>query len=281
MTRNLATQIIDDAIDGIGQLVCAGLGASEAKEQITKLQDKLKADPQLVSAKTLFNTYVTGFGAAIIAYQIVFIQIFSCCSIYVRNKCSHICSTWWAFIGFIVFLAAGLAITLIYILLESGTSGLPGGPPAPPAPAPGVQPAISAETGLNCAFYEKNPYKINSAMCTDSTLFAPDKYFASSICGRTSQVLRAWAAMMFLLALTGMFATFSGCCLNGCCSVAPSFEDPEAAQGKEMTAVATSQAAYVHQAAPYNPHAAPGYAQAAPAMQYQGGPMANPNIRHA
>ena len=43
----------------------------------------------------------------------------------------------------------------------------------------------------------------------------------------------------------------------------------------------TSQAAYVHQAAPYNPQAAPGYAQAAPAMQYQGGPMANPNIRHA
>ena len=69
------------------------------------------------------------------------------------------------------------------------------------------------------------------------------RYFASSICGRTSQVLRAWAAMMFLLALTGMFATFSGCCLNGCCSVAPSFENPEAAQGKEMTSVACASPA--------------------------------------
>jgi len=293
MTRNLAGNIIDEAIEGIGKLACTGTGSTEANEQIKILQDKLRADPNLVQAKTLFNTYVTGFGAAIVAYQIVFIQLFSCCSLYVRSKCSHICSVWWSTVGFFIFAAAGLAITLIYIFLESGTSGLPGGAPAP-APPPGTQPAISAETGLNCQFYEKNPYQMTVAMCSDPTLFAPDKYFASNICGKTQVLLRAWAAMMFLLSLTGMFALFSGCCLDGCCNCAQSFaETPE--PGKEMTAIVTApQAAFAPQpayAAPQMHHAPPpAYATAPPyappmqqpytsapmQQQHAGGPMANP-----
>jgi hypothetical protein len=44
--------------------------------------------------------------------------------------------------------------------------------------------------------------------------------------------------MMFLLAVTGIFTSFSGCCLNGCCKCAPSFEEAAAVQGHEMTAVA-------------------------------------------
>lgn len=32
---------------------------------------QLKADPNLNQAKTLFNTYVTGFGAAIVAYAVL------------------------------------------------------------------------------------------------------------------------------------------------------------------------------------------------------------------
>jgi len=294
MTRNLAAQIIDDAIEGIGKLACGGQFAAQSAAEIARLQDKLRADPNLNTAKTLFNTYVTGFGAAIVAYQIVFIQLFACCSIYVRNKCTHICSVWWTTVGFAIFFAAGLAITLIYILLESGTSGLPGGSAAPPPP-PGTQPEISTATGLNCQFYEKNPYQMTVDMCTNPNLFAPDKYFASNICGKTQVLLRAWAAMMFLLSLTGMFALFSGCCLNGCCTCAPSFEEkPE--PGNQMTSIATaSQATFAPQPAfapaqmqPQQPDfapppayaTAPPYAPAPIPQQSAGAPLANPIFKN-
>ena len=75
-------------------------------------------------------------------------------------------------------------------------------------------------------------------MCTDATLFDPSKYFASSICGKTQTLLRAWAAMMFCLTLTGIFAAFSGCCLNGCCNCTETFAEPvEVVNAVQMTSI--------------------------------------------
>ena len=123
-------------------------------------------------------------------------------------------------------------------------------------------------------------------MCSDATLFDPSKYFASSICGKTQTLLRAWAAMMFCLTLTGIFAAFSGCCLNGCCNCKQTFEPAPEERGKEMTSIAC--AINYHSQFPVsftllNPPPPLSYAQAPiaqaaamPLPHTQLGPLSNP-----
>ncbi len=64
-----------------------------------------------------------------------------------------------------------------------------------------------------------------------------EAYFATIVCGRLWPLLEAWASLMSLLFLTGVVASCSGCCLNGCCNCAKTFSDTTETAGHEMTIV--------------------------------------------
>ena len=107
-TRNYFTDIVKRIADDIGKLSCASPDiAAAARKSLLDMVDK---DPQFVAANTLFQNYVTAFGAAIIGFHIVVIQLFHCCSILKRSKAAHVCGVSFVTIGAIIFAVAGVVI---------------------------------------------------------------------------------------------------------------------------------------------------------------------------
>ena len=80
------------------------------------------------------------------------------------------------------------------------------------------------DQGLNCAASAANPYAISATFCDNVSSFNACLYFATMICSTLIPTLNQWAAAMFALVVTGLLASFSGCCLNGCCRCKESFD---------------------------------------------------------
>jgi hypothetical protein len=77
---------------------------------------------------------------------------------------------------------------------------------------------------LNCAVITATPYSLSAALCDDTSSFKALDYFATLVCGTLVPTLNQWAAAMFALVATGFLASFSGCCLDGCCQIKKSFD---------------------------------------------------------
>jgi len=77
---------------------------------------------------------------------------------------------------------------------------------------------------LDCPSVTASPYSLSAALCTDLSSFKPLAYFATIVCGSLVPTLMQWAAAMFALVATGILASCSGCCLNGCCRCKESFD---------------------------------------------------------
>ena len=86
------------------------------------------------------------------------------------------------------------------------------------------------------------PYSLSTSLCTDISAFNPATYFASLICTTLVPTLTRWAIAMFALAVTGIFASCSGCCLDGCCNCKKTFDHstaPAAVTAVQMNQVVT------------------------------------------
>jgi hypothetical protein len=107
-TRSFFTNIISAIADDAGKLTCATPDIATKTRQA--ILDGVNNNPTFMQANTLFQTYITAFGGGIIAFHIVVIQLFHCCSIFKRSKLAHICGVIFVSIGFAIFLLAGLVI---------------------------------------------------------------------------------------------------------------------------------------------------------------------------
>jgi len=68
----------------------------------------------------------------------------------------------------------------------------------------------------------------------------PQAYFATIVCARIRPVLEAWAVVMFILTALSITASFSGCCLNGCCNCKETFDGETivvVTQGQQMAPI--------------------------------------------
>jgi hypothetical protein len=108
ITRNYFTNIVTKIADDVGQLSCASSDIATKTRQT--ILDGVNNNPTFLQADALFKNYVTAFGGGIIAFHIITIQLFHCCSIFKRSKLAHICGIIFVTIGAILFLVAGTAI---------------------------------------------------------------------------------------------------------------------------------------------------------------------------
>jgi hypothetical protein len=113
-TRNYFSNIISKITDDLGKLSCSSSDIAATAQKV--LLDKVNNDPQFIAANTLFQNYVTAFGGGIIAFHIVVIQLFHCCSIFKRSKAAHVCGISFITLGAILFLAAGFVIMYAHLL---------------------------------------------------------------------------------------------------------------------------------------------------------------------
>jgi len=107
-TRSYFTDIVSKMATDAGNLLCATPDVAEKTRQA--ILDGVNNNPTFVQANTLFKNYVTAFGGAIIAFHIIVIQLFHCCSIFKRSKVAHVCGVIFVSIGFGIFFIAGAAI---------------------------------------------------------------------------------------------------------------------------------------------------------------------------
>ena len=78
---------------------------------------------------------------------------------------------------------------------------------------------------LNCAAIASAPYSLSAALCNDTASFKALDYFATLVCGTLVPTLTQWAAALFALVVTGILASCSGCCLDGCCQFKKTFDN--------------------------------------------------------
>lgn len=108
ITRNYFTNILTKIADDVGQVSCTSPDIAAKTRQA--ILDGVNNNPTFISADALFKNYITSFGGGIIAFHIIVIQLFHCCSIFKRSKPAHICGIIFVSIGAILFLIAGTAI---------------------------------------------------------------------------------------------------------------------------------------------------------------------------
>jgi hypothetical protein len=107
-TRNYFTGILTTIADDVGKLQCVSPDISAKARQ--SILDAVNNNPTFVQADVLFKNYITAFGGAIIAFHIVVIQLFHCCSILKRSKIAHVCGVTFVTIGALLFFIAGYVI---------------------------------------------------------------------------------------------------------------------------------------------------------------------------
>jgi hypothetical protein len=108
ITRNYFANIVTKIADDAGKVSCSSSDIAAKTRQA--ILDGVNNNPTFISADALFKNYITAFGGVIIAFHIVVIQLFHCCSIFKRSKTAHICGIIFVSIGTILFLIAGTAI---------------------------------------------------------------------------------------------------------------------------------------------------------------------------